>query len=668
MESKIKWALGLVLLGVMPAQAQQGAALSTPQTPRGSGMAPTTPDWVAANLPGAKGQVAVPPWLKYTGHLEDSMGRPKTGVVSITFALYEEEQGGPALWMETQNVELDQDGYYSAVLGTTQTDGLAELIATGRATWLGVQPWGEAEKRVLLVSVPYAFKAQEADKLAGKSLSDVVLVEQLLRALDPRGELSAKSISGAMLGEALQAAILRELAAMGEPRSIAGLNLSLKPAADASFDNLSARVLNNVRMVDRFVGETAGEKIAQCIADLPAIGGVCDARGLVGTQTITGLTIDKPVSLLLGNAIFIVTDSIRIRNVNGVQIIGMGGWGHTAIGTEFRWVGTSARPVFLLSDVSRGLFTNFRIRADSQEAPATVAIYSENGPDSTVPPRDRVFRDIYVEGVNFGITKGFQYAAGPGGDANNDTDTFDHVRVVGYSIAGWSFEHSQSKANRFYSCHFYGNKVGKYGITTALGPGGQGGTFMWFGGDGGGNTIADFYLGRLDDTILISGGNFENSSRLLETFGNSNNAWPILIEGVRWASEHMNSDNRAIVYTHRGTLTLTSNLIGSVDTKPLAIHLEPIGSSYGIAMGNQIRTSLQKPFTGNVHGRWAMIGNALRYGPSTLLADSMPGIAPPSVGTGTPVNPCTTGSTYVRQDGGAGSTLYVCEGGSWAAK
>lgn len=36
--------------------------------------------------------------------------------------------------------------------------------------------------------------------------------------------------------------------------------------------------------------------------------------------------------------------------------------------------------------------------------------------------------------------------------------------------------------------------------------------------------------------------------------------------------------------------------------------------------------------------------------------------------SGAPVGACTTGDLYTRTDGGVGSTLYVCEGGSWSAK
>ena len=39
-----------------------------------------------------------------------------------------------------------------------------------------------------------------------------------------------------------------------------------------------------------------------------------------------------------------------------------------------------------------------------------------------------------------------------------------------------------------------------------------------------------------------------------------------------------------------------------------------------------------------------------------------------TTGSGAPAGGCTTGSLYLRSDGGGGSTLYVCESGAWVAK
>jgi hypothetical protein len=119
----------------------------------------------------------VPPLVKFSGVLSDLNGKPLSGTVGVTFALYKDQQGGAPLWLETQNVQVDRSGHYSVMLGSTSSAGLpAEIFAGGEARWLGFQPQGQAEQpRVLLLSVPYALKAGDAQTLGGLPSSAFVL-------------------------------------------------------------------------------------------------------------------------------------------------------------------------------------------------------------------------------------------------------------------------------------------------------------------------------------------------------------------------------------------------------------------------------------------------------------------------------------------------------------
>ncbi len=49
---------------------------------------------------------SVPRLLKFAGTMTDERGQPQTGLVGVTFALYEEQEGGTPVRPETQNVEL----------------------------------------------------------------------------------------------------------------------------------------------------------------------------------------------------------------------------------------------------------------------------------------------------------------------------------------------------------------------------------------------------------------------------------------------------------------------------------------------------------------------------------------------------------------------------------
>jgi hypothetical protein len=120
---------------------------------------------------------ALPRLVRFGGTVKDLNGAPLTGVVGITFALYSEQTGGAALWIETQNVTADSNGHYVALLGSTKPDGLpADLFTSEQAHWVGVQVSGQAEQpRVLLVSAPYALKAGDAETIGGLPPSAFVL-------------------------------------------------------------------------------------------------------------------------------------------------------------------------------------------------------------------------------------------------------------------------------------------------------------------------------------------------------------------------------------------------------------------------------------------------------------------------------------------------------------
>jgi hypothetical protein len=109
----------------------------------------------------------VPPVVKFGGVLTGI--NSKAGTVGVTFSLYKDQEGGAPLWMETQNVQPDKTGRYSVMLGSANRQGLpASAFASGEARWLGVQVQGEAEQpRTLLMSVPYALKAADAETIGG---------------------------------------------------------------------------------------------------------------------------------------------------------------------------------------------------------------------------------------------------------------------------------------------------------------------------------------------------------------------------------------------------------------------------------------------------------------------------------------------------------------------
>lgn len=119
----------------------------------------------------------IPRLVNFSGKATDVQGRPIAGVAGITFAIYKDQYEGAPLWLETQNIQADAKGNYSVQLGATTSSGLPmDLFPSGDARWLGVTiNGGQEQPRVLLLSVPYALKAADAQTLGGLPASAFML-------------------------------------------------------------------------------------------------------------------------------------------------------------------------------------------------------------------------------------------------------------------------------------------------------------------------------------------------------------------------------------------------------------------------------------------------------------------------------------------------------------
>jgi hypothetical protein len=137
---------------------------------------------LAAAQQGASTQslAPVPRLVNFTGKAADAQGKPIAGIAGVTFAIYKDQYEGAPLWLETQNAQADTKGNYTVQLGATKPDGLPlDLFSSGDARWLGVTVNGGPEQpRVLLLSVPYALKAADAETIGGLPPSAFVLANK----------------------------------------------------------------------------------------------------------------------------------------------------------------------------------------------------------------------------------------------------------------------------------------------------------------------------------------------------------------------------------------------------------------------------------------------------------------------------------------------------------
>ena len=128
--------------------------------------------------------LSLPVTVKFSESMPEFGGTIPPGLHGMTFALYKDQTGGVPLWMETQSVSVDSEGHFTVLLGST--NGIpASTFASAAPRWVSVTlDDGQERPRVELSSVPYAFKAADADTVGGKNPDEFVTQQQLGSMLD----------------------------------------------------------------------------------------------------------------------------------------------------------------------------------------------------------------------------------------------------------------------------------------------------------------------------------------------------------------------------------------------------------------------------------------------------------------------------------------------------
>ena len=162
--------------------------------------------YASAQVSDAQSSAVVPRLVNFSGKAVDAQGKAISGIAGVTLSIYKDQSGGAPLWLETQNIQADSKGNYILQLGATKPEGLPlDLFLSGEARWLGVRINGDAEQpRVLLLSVPYALKAADAETLGGKPASAFVLAAP--SATSPAA--ADASTSALITGPSPQAAVI----------------------------------------------------------------------------------------------------------------------------------------------------------------------------------------------------------------------------------------------------------------------------------------------------------------------------------------------------------------------------------------------------------------------------------------------------------------------------
>jgi hypothetical protein len=216
----------------------------------------------------------VPRLVSYSGRVVDVDGKPLAGIAGVTFSIYKDQYEGSPLWLETQNVTANSKGNYTIQLGATRPEGLPlELFSSGEARWLGVRVnGGEEAPRVLLLSVPYALKAADAETIGGLPPSAFVLAA-------PSASTTSVLVPTSIPTTA------QPLATGTTPVTTAGGTINKVAKFDANADITSSQIFDNGTSVG--VGNTApaakldvsGTSIFRGLLTLPALSAATASAG-----------------------------------------------------------------------------------------------------------------------------------------------------------------------------------------------------------------------------------------------------------------------------------------------------------------------------------------------------------------------------------------------------
>ncbi|ABF42201.1 hypothetical protein Acid345_3200 [Candidatus Koribacter versatilis Ellin345] len=179
-----------------------------------AGLLLTAPSFAQSTEVSTAANTPVPRLIRFGGVLKSADGQTASKITGVTFAVYATKTGGAPLWTETQNVRAEANGKYDVLLGSTKLDGIpADIFSSGGQRWLGVRLEGQPEQaRTLLVSVPYALKAGEAETLGGHSASEFVTTEKLTSTVQEQMHSQGTSTTKSSINPGAKGNVLTQLA------------------------------------------------------------------------------------------------------------------------------------------------------------------------------------------------------------------------------------------------------------------------------------------------------------------------------------------------------------------------------------------------------------------------------------------------------------------------
>ena len=275
---------------------------------------------------------SVPKLVGFNGTFHPANGLPLAPLESVTFAVYPDQESPAPLWQETQNVTVDSEGRYSVVLGAQTGDLPIDLFSSSEPRWLGIQfnrPGEPEQPRVLLVSVPYALRASDADTLGGRPAWAYALAQPAVQTVSAAANLASAQVSQTAESFANNPAVnAAQLGLKGNSTATRGAtaNPAVDPLTYAGID----------------IGAKINAAIAACSGGINCVVSVPPSGGVYATTIILPLNVmlqgSGPQGSWLtytgaGTAIAASGNSAQVRNI-ALQCSGNCAYGIDITGTS----------------------------------------------------------------------------------------------------------------------------------------------------------------------------------------------------------------------------------------------------------------------------------------------------------------------------------------------
>ena len=571
------WAVWMSFASLWSAQAQQQRSAS---------------ETAAASVISAESnRVTVPRFIRFNGTLSDINGNPLNGTAEVIFTLYKQESDQEPVWTQAQTVQFDAKGNYSVLLGATQTEGLpVELFSSAEAHWLGVEVQGQPQPaRTLLVSVPYALKAVEAEKLAGKSISDFVLSDSLSDQV--RQVIQQQSRAPTSLASVVGPA------ATATPASSSLSAPSTNPAPPTVFGGSTTNQIVLVQQRGTGAGLVALTPQNTAVVGHSAGGsgsnGVLGQTGGTGGSGVVGIATSHSLSTYQNGVIGQTAGSGS--GVSGIATNTGGGVG--VYGQGVNWSGVFGND-FATTGYTSGVF--------GQSSNPTGTGVSGSGPATGVYGNSPNGSGVYGQSVGW-VGVGGQASATSGTPAYGvwgDTESTEGVGVAGFADATSGF-----------SIAVYGSNASNAGAAIS------GTEFATSGGTSGvvgqvmsPNGTAGVFINQSGQGLLLQGISGSSSTTVftMDSSGNLNISGNLVVNGTKSSTAKLQDGREVALYAvespenwfedfgngelHDGVawVSLDSSFAQSTNTTLVYhVYLTPNGDSSGLYVSRKTATGFE---------------------------------------------------------------------------